>query len=245
MKLNIRKYFKDFLKSELTKNNAEEIYQVFWTLEEGESILFRNCCKILGIEKEKFLENFRGLEEMQYAEDEGCEGFTQIAVAEKFGTIEYEFPDEPSYGSIKEITLDYDNPEVVEFNHQLFSSAAHDIVDGFKESEYSKNDILYIVGRIGVFKDKQIRCLYDHTARHLVEIEMEMDKFNLQASLNEHDKPSEAFRDNFNRYYNSLGEYKQPEALIALVGVAKGIVEIVEQAGHDCLPAYKGRKKSK
>ncbi|MCL1842411.1 MAG: hypothetical protein FWF79_01215 [Defluviitaleaceae bacterium] len=86
----------------------------------------------------------------------------------------------------------------------------------------------------------EIRCLYDHTARHLVEIAHEMDKFNLHDSLDEQGEPTDAFIDNFKLYYDSLGDYKQTEALLALAGVAKGIVEIVELAGHDCLPTYRG-----
>ena len=245
MKFNSKQYFKNFIKNNLTKFNAMDIYEVFWTLEDGEEILFRNCCKLLGIKREEFIRNFRGIEEMQYAEDETCVGFTTIAVAEKFGKTEYEYPDEPSYGSIRDITFDHDNQELIEFNQKLFSMAAYDIVDSFEESDYSEDAILNVVGRIGVFKDKQNRCLYDHTARQLVEIELEMDKFNLHDSLNVHGKPTEAFMDNFKLYYDSLVGYKQPEALLALAGVAKGIVEIVELAGHDCLPTYRGNKTQK
>jgi len=151
MKLNSKEYFKNFLKSYLTMDNAQIIYEMFCVLESGEEILFRNCCKNLGIGRDKFLENYRGLEEMKYAEDDTCTGFTQIAVAEKYGKIEYEYPDEPSYGTIKELILDIDNPEFIEFNKKLFHSAVCDIVDSFKESDYSDSQILGVVERIDVF----------------------------------------------------------------------------------------------
>jgi len=245
MKFNSKKYFKNFLQSELNKNNAQEIYEIFYTLEVGEKILFRNCCKLLNVDREKFFDNFVGMEEVAQIDEETDYGYTTIAAAEKYGSIEYEFPDEPSYGSIKNVTFDQDNEELIEFNYRLFSAAAHEIVDSLKESDHSESDILYIVGRIGVFKDKQRRCLYEHTANCLAEIETEMDKFNLRNSLNEHGKPADSFIDNFKQYHNSLGGYRQPEALLALAGVAKGIVAVVELAGHDCLPTYRGNSKLK
>jgi len=234
MKFNSKSYFQSFLKRNLTKENAQEIYEIFTSLENGEEILFRNCCKILGIKKDEFLDGFRGLEEMQYAEDDTCTGFVQIAAGEKYGVIEYEFPDEPSYGAIKEVRFDKNNPELIEFNQKLFQSTIHDIVNNFKEADYSDSDILRIVEEIGAFNDKNRRCLYEHTAYSLVEVETEMEKYNLQGMLDENGKPTDVFIDNFNLYFNSLGEYKQ-KALLALAGVAKGIVSNVELAGHDCL----------
>jgi len=133
-------------------DNAQEIYQVFYSLETGEEILFKNCCNILGIDRDKFLENFIGTEIFDVDEDVGL---TAIAVAERFGTIVYENPAEPSYGTIKEMLFDNRDSKYIIFQRQLFYSAACDILQYYDESEYHFTHVLDIVEKIGVYKEKK------------------------------------------------------------------------------------------
>jgi len=144
--------FNRFMKNNLTMENSQEIYDVFYLLEDGEEILFKNCCNILGIDRDKFIKSFIGTEIYDIDEDAGL---TAIAAAEKFGTIVYENPDEPSYGTIKEMLFDNSNVEYMKFRQELFYSAVCDIVDSYDESKYHFTHVLSVIEKMGVFKEKK------------------------------------------------------------------------------------------
>lgn len=125
---------------------------MFYSLESGEEILFKSCCEILGIDRDKFLENFEGTEIFDVDEDVGL---TAIAAAERFGTIEYEDPAEPSYGTIKKMTFDNSNNEYMKFRQQLYYSAVCDIVHSYDESDCHFTHVLTIIEKMGVYKEKR------------------------------------------------------------------------------------------
>lgn len=152
MEFDSKGYFEQFLKDNLTMDNSHEIYEVFYSLEDGEEILFKSCCNILGIDRDEFLANFDGTEIFDVDEDVGL---TAIAAAERFGTIEYENPNEPTYGTIKEMLLDNSNMEYIKFRQQLYYSAACDIVQNYNESDHHFTRALTIIEKMGVFRDKK------------------------------------------------------------------------------------------
>jgi len=152
MEFDSKSYFESFLRKNLTMDNSQEIYEVFYSLEVGEEILFKNCCEILGIDREKFLTNFDGTVIFDVDEDVGL---SAIAAAERFGVIEYENPDEPSYGTIKEMLFDNSNSEYMKFRQQLYHAAACDIVRGYDESEYHFTRVLTVIKKMGAFEERQ------------------------------------------------------------------------------------------
>lgn len=152
MEFDSKSYFEQFLKDNLTMDNSQEIYEVFYSLEAGEEMLFKSCCKILGIDRDKFLANFEGTEIFDVDEDAGL---TAIAAAERFGTIVYENPGKPSYGTIKEMFLDNSNSEYWKFRQQLYHSAACDIVQSYDESDYHHTSVLAVVQKMGAYKERK------------------------------------------------------------------------------------------
>ncbi len=154
MQFSSKSYFENFVRSNLTADNADEIYEVLCSLENGEEILFKNCCQLLGIDREKFLENFVGTEIFDVDEDVGL---TAIAAAERFGTIEYDDPEAPSYGSIKDMRLDNSNGEYMAFRQKLFTAAVQDILRSYRESDFHHTAVLAVVQKMGVFLEQKHR----------------------------------------------------------------------------------------
>jgi len=97
------------------------------------------------------LDKFDG-SEMFYIDE--ALGLMDIAAAERFGTIVYEDPDEPTYGTIEDILFDDNNTEYVEFQKQLFHSAVCEIVRCFDESEYSFHTVAVVIEKIGAYKER-------------------------------------------------------------------------------------------
>lgn len=133
--------------------NSQEIYEIFYLLESGEEFLFKNCCKILGIKRKRFIKNFKGTEIFDVDEDVGL---TAIAAAERFGTIKYENPNEPSYGTIEDMIFYTDNSkdEYIVFQQKLYYSTVNYIMKNYNEDDYTHTHILSIVEKIGVFNEK-------------------------------------------------------------------------------------------
>ena len=222
---DFKSHFKYFLEDNLTMENSQEVYEVFYSLESGEEILFRNCCKILGIDRDKFLANFEGTEIFDV--DEDC-GLTAIAAAERFGKIEYENPDEPTYGTIKDLVLDNSNREYMKFRQKLYHAAARNIVSSFFESSCGPTRILHVVERIGAFRERNKRCLYESAEELLIRIRLEMYMHDIHNTLDESNEPSEDFSDRFIGFFNSLGKTKQSH-LLSLLGIAKHLSQIAEK----------------
>ena len=108
MEINSKRYIEQFLKNNLAPDNAEKIYDMLRMLETGEEILFRNCCKILGMDRDKYFSSF-DISEMAMVDDDM--GFTDIVLGERFGTIKYDDPDDPE--TITDIVFDENNSEYV------------------------------------------------------------------------------------------------------------------------------------
>ena len=231
MKFDCKSYFKHFLNKNLTMENSQEVYEVFYTLESGEENLFRNCCKILGIDKEVFLKGFEGTEIFDVDEDAGL---TAIAAAERFGRIEYEYPDKPTYGTIKDLVMNHDSREYMEFRQKLYHAAACEIVDSFDESEYGHLDIITVIEKMGVFNERNRQCVYLRTEDALVRLRRKMYMHDIHDSLDEQGEPTDKFIDRTESFFNSLGKIEK-SALLSALGIAKELIGVVEKAGHDCL----------
>jgi len=149
MEIDSKSFLESFLENNLKLGNAEKIYDSLWLLETGEELLFKNCCKILGVDRDEFLKNFDGTEIFDVDEDRGL---TEIALAEKFGAIEYDNPNEPSYGTIVNIEFDENSSEYLSLRQKIYHSAVRDMVRNFDESDYSPKHILDIIENIGGFK---------------------------------------------------------------------------------------------
>jgi len=211
--------------------NAHEVYMALESLGNGEEILFKNCLKLLGITREKFLDGFNCFAELSRIDEDM--GLTEIAVAEKFGTIEYEEPDNPSYGAIKNMTVDRTSLDYIEFHQKLFHSSACELVESYDEDDFNDYNLLWIVEKIGAFHESN-RNRYTRTSEFLFEIQLAMHSHGMQNSLDEMGEPTDEFYDRFNSFCDSLSENEQG-TLLTLLGRAKGMIDIVEKAGHDCL----------
>jgi len=149
MEFNSKKYFEDFLNNNLRPDNAEKIYDMFWKFETDEEILFKNCCKILGIDRDELLYKF----DMSVLVD-GDMGLTSVALGERFGTIEFDDPDDPdnpSYSTLTDIVFDDNNSEYISVRQKIYQSAVREMIKNYDEQEYDTNDILGIIQSIGAF----------------------------------------------------------------------------------------------
>ena len=232
-----RKYFKDFLNEYLTLENAHEVYEIFEMLGKGEEPLFKNCCKLLGTTREKFLDGFNCFAELSRIDEDY--GLTELALAEKFGKLHY-YEDEdfdeseiPGYEMVESTEVDKANPEYIEFCQQLYHATVQDLVASYIEKNFYDDTLLSIVQKIGAFHERK-KNIYRLTSEYLSEIEIAMQQHGVQNALDEMGEPTDDFFDKFNAYFGSLSKYEQ-ERLIAMLGTAKGLVAIAEKAGHDCL----------
>ena len=231
MEFNSKRYFKGFLNRHLTMENAHEVYRALESLGRGEEILFKNCLKFLGITRDKFLEGFNCFAELAQIDEDL--GLTEIAMAEKFGAIEYEEPDDPSYGAIKGMTIDRTSLEYIEFHQKLFYSSAYELVESYDDDNFNDYNLLWVVEAIGAFHENN-RNMYTRTSEFLFEIKLAMYSHGMQHSFDELGEPTDEFFDRFNCFYDSLSKNEQG-TLLTLLGRAKEMIGIVEKAGHDCL----------
>jgi len=237
VKFGSKKYFKSFLDQYLTLENAQQVYEVFEWLGVGEEPLFKNCCKLLGITRDKFLEGFHCFAELSRIDEDY--GLTELVLAEKFGKINY-YEDEdfdetvkPGYEMVESTEVDKANLEYIEFCQQLYHATAQDLVANYTEEDFSDDLLLSIVQKIGVFHERN-KNIYRLSAEYLSVIEISMQQHGVQIALDEMGEPTDKFFDNFNAYFGSLSKYEQ-ERLLTMLGTAKGLVDIAEKAGHDCL----------
>jgi len=170
MKFNSKSYFKSFLKENLIPENAYEIYEIFEVLGIGEEPLFKNCCKFLGITRDKFLDGFNCFAELSRIDEDY--GLTELAMAEKFGKlIYYEGEDEAEdkgdgdgedfdeseksgYEMVESTEIDKTNPEYIEFCRQLYHATVHDLVARYKEKDFDDATLVSIVEKIGAFHER-------------------------------------------------------------------------------------------
>lgn len=237
MKVNSKKYFRDFLKNNLTMENAHEIYEIFDWLGVGEEPLFKNCCKLLGITRDEFLDGFHCFAELSRIDEDY--GLTELALAEKFGKLNY-YEDEdfdesekPGYEMVESTEIDTTNPEYIEFMKQLYHATVIDLVESYKEEDFYVDTFLSSVQKIGVFHEKN-ENLYRLASEYLSEIEFIMQSYGMQNLLNKMDEPTDEFFNKFKTYFESLSNYEQ-ERLLVMFNSAKGIINIVEKVGHDFL----------
>ena len=140
MEINSKKYFKNFIDRHLTMENAHNVYSALESLGTGEEILFKNCLQLLDITRDKFLEGYNCFGELVQIDDDI--GLTEIAVAEKFGAIEYEEPNDPSYGAIKSMMIDRTSLEYIEFHQKLFHSSVCELVESYDEDNFNDYNLL-------------------------------------------------------------------------------------------------------
>ena len=232
-----RKYFKCFLDEHLTLENAHEVYEIFEVLGTGEEPLFKNCCKLLNITRDEFLDGFNSFVELSRIDQDY--GLTELALAVKFGKLNY-YEDEnfdesetPGYEMVESTEVDKANPDYIEFCQQLYHATTHDIVASYIEKDFYADTLLSIVQKIGVFHERS-ENLYRLSLKYLSEIEIAMQQYGVQNALDEMGEPTDKFFVKYNAYFGSLSKYEQ-ERLLDILSTAKRLVGVVEKAGHCCL----------
>ena len=78
------------------------------------------------------------------------------------------------------------------------------------------------------------KSVYQNVAEAMELIHRDLSEHEIAEALDEQGEPTEVFHERFNCFYKALGTECQ-EALLSLLGTAKELVSIVENAGHDCL----------
>jgi len=77
-------------------------------------------------------------------------------------------------------------------------------------------------------------CSYYYAWHCIGEIQKAMQKFGIQDTINNLNEPSDEFIDKFEEYFYSL-EIEQQKYFFEMLGIAKGLADIAEKAGYDCL----------
>ena len=158
MYFNSRKYFKNFLDRHLTMENAKQVYKIFERLGTGEEPLFKNCCKLLGTTRDKFLDGFHCFAALSQIDEDY--GLTELALAEKFGKLNYYEGDEldgtetNGYEMVESMEVDETNPEYIEFCQQLYHATAYDLVASYKVVDFRIDSLLDVVQAIGAFHER-------------------------------------------------------------------------------------------
>ena len=78
------------------------------------------------------------------------------------------------------------------------------------------------------------KSVYQNVAEAMELIHRGLSEYEITEALDEQGEPTEVFRERFNCFYKALSTEGQ-EALLSLLGTAKELISIVENAGHDCL----------
>jgi len=76
--------------------------------------------------------------------------------------------------------------------------------------------------------------VYEKVAEAMELIQRSMNEYEITEALDENGEDTDEFHDRFNNFFSVLGKEEQ-NALLSLLGTAKGIIDVVEKAGHDCL----------
>jgi len=78
------------------------------------------------------------------------------------------------------------------------------------------------------------KSMYQNVAEAMELIHRNMSEYEIADALDENGEPTDEFYDRWNSYFTILSEDGR-NALLSLLGTAKGLVNIAELAGHDCL----------
>jgi len=78
------------------------------------------------------------------------------------------------------------------------------------------------------------KSVYQNVAEAMELIYRSMSEYEISEALDENGEPTDKFHDRWNSFFTTLSKDGQ-NALLALLGTAKGLVNIAELAGHDCL----------
>lgn len=137
MKIDIKEYFEGFINKHLTKENAYNVYIALGNLDINEFYLFKNCLKLLYITREEFFSKFAHVAEVYNGNmADGDIGYTQVAITDKFGKIEFEPHDNPECVSIKNMKVDNANMEFIKFHQELFYSAIRESIENCNENDF-------------------------------------------------------------------------------------------------------------
>jgi len=78
------------------------------------------------------------------------------------------------------------------------------------------------------------KSAYQNVAEAMELIHKSMSEYEIAEALDENGEPTDKFYDRWNSFFTTLSEDGQ-NALLSLLGTAKGMIDVVEKAGHDCL----------
>lgn len=76
--------------------------------------------------------------------------------------------------------------------------------------------------------------IYQNVAEAMEIIRRHMDEYEIKDALDEQGEATDEFHARFNSFFNAFSKDAQ-NALLSLLGTAKGMIDILEKAGHDCL----------
>ena len=116
---------------------------------------------------------------------------------------------------------------------KAIQSLLADVKDSFSNIEViDLNDGFPAIGMASFYSNGN--NFYQNVAEAMELIHRSMDKYEIAGALDENGEPTDKFHDRWNSYFTTLIEDGQ-KALLSLLGTAKGLVNIAELAGHDCL----------
>lgn len=78
------------------------------------------------------------------------------------------------------------------------------------------------------------KSVYRNVAEAMELIYYSMSKYEIEEALDERREPTDEFYVRFNKFFRVLEKDTQ-DALLSLLGTAKGMIELMEKAGHSCL----------
>lgn len=78
------------------------------------------------------------------------------------------------------------------------------------------------------------KSFYRNVHEAMLLIVQAMGEYEVTEALDENGEETDAFHERFENYYSNLS-IEGKESLLSLLGTAKGLVNIVELAGYDCL----------
>ena len=78
------------------------------------------------------------------------------------------------------------------------------------------------------------KSVYQNVAEAMELIHRNMSEYEIAEAFDENGEPTDKFHDRWSSYFATLSEDGR-NALLSLLGTAKGMIDVVEKAGHDCL----------
>ena len=103
---------------------------------------------------------------------------------------------------------------------------------------FTNIEVIDTYGRLSALGSATIigndKSFYRNVHEAMLLIVQAMGEYEITEALDENGEETDEFHKRFEDYYSNLST-EGKESLLSLLGTAKGLVNIVEMAGHDCL----------